>query len=389
MLAHEDLRTLAGIAAAGTVSIYLPTHKAGREIRQDPIRLKKLLDDAVEQLMAAEHRRPDAEALLEPARALLADEEFWRFQERGLALFAAPGFFRCEKLPLEPEELVVVAPRLHLRPLFPQLTAEGEFLILAVTAAEARLLHATRAAAREMAIELPAGVAEISAETDYQTMRHAAPPARPRSAGPVGMPATHNFGEDPEEQRKAQMIEYLRRVINAIEPKVAGRGLQIVLAGQPEAQGHVRALAKNLPILEAGIDTNPDSLSPEELHARALELVRPVLDAGREHEMERLAALLGSGDGRASVVPDEIVKAARHGRVATVFLARDEHLWGSYAEDEERIVAHGTPSPDDEDLLDRAAVETLLHGGRVELLPREALPRGSTAGVVMAAVMRY
>jgi hypothetical protein len=75
--------------------------------------------------------------------------------------------------------------------------------------------------------------------------------------------------------------------------------------------------------------------------------------------------------------------------VATVFLAEREHLWGSYAEDEDRIVAHGTPSPDDEDLLDRAAIETLLHGGRVELLPREALPRGPEAGAVMAAVMRY
>src|SRR3954453_11354362 len=108
MLTSDDLKMLAGISAAATVSIYLPTPPAGREIRQDPIRLRTLLDQAAEKLIATDHRRSDAEALLEPARALVADENFWRHQDRGLAVLMAPGFFRYEKLLLEPDELMAV-----------------------------------------------------------------------------------------------------------------------------------------------------------------------------------------------------------------------------------------------------------------------------------------
>jgi hypothetical protein len=47
-------------------SIYLPTHIAGREIPQDPIRLKNLLSSAEERL-AATWRRPEIEDFLGPA----------------------------------------------------------------------------------------------------------------------------------------------------------------------------------------------------------------------------------------------------------------------------------------------------------------------------------
>jgi hypothetical protein len=61
--------------ARPAVSIYLPTHLAGREIRQDQIRLKNLLSAAAERL-AATRRRPEIEDLLTPAEALAGDEEF-------------------------------------------------------------------------------------------------------------------------------------------------------------------------------------------------------------------------------------------------------------------------------------------------------------------------
>ena len=97
MFLRNDLDELLACEAQPAVSIYLPTHKAGREIRQDSIRLRNLLGEAAKRL-GAERRPPDVEALLAPARRLVEDEEFWRHQDQGLAIFIAPassGFTSC------------------------------------------------------------------------------------------------------------------------------------------------------------------------------------------------------------------------------------------------------------------------------------------------------
>jgi len=51
----------------------MPTHRAGTETRQDPIRLKNLLSRAREQLVDGGLRSTEADGILEPARLLLED----------------------------------------------------------------------------------------------------------------------------------------------------------------------------------------------------------------------------------------------------------------------------------------------------------------------------
>src|ERR1700738_3765936 len=55
MFSRSDLDEVAAMDARPAVSIFLPTHIAGREIRQDPIRLKNLLSSAADRLPP--HRR--------------------------------------------------------------------------------------------------------------------------------------------------------------------------------------------------------------------------------------------------------------------------------------------------------------------------------------------
>jgi len=46
------------------VSLYMPTHRAGRETEQDPIRYKNLLREAEERLMANGLRSPEVQEML-------------------------------------------------------------------------------------------------------------------------------------------------------------------------------------------------------------------------------------------------------------------------------------------------------------------------------------
>lgn len=79
----NDLEDLLGQKDSPCVSLYMPTHPAGPEIRQDPIRLKNLLKGTERQLTEQGIRSTDPRTWLEPLSKLLEDEQFWRHQDQG------------------------------------------------------------------------------------------------------------------------------------------------------------------------------------------------------------------------------------------------------------------------------------------------------------------
>src|SRR5690349_15862837 len=91
MFSRNELDELVASESRPALSIYMPTHAAGREIRQDPICLRNLLFSAKGRLGAL-CRPAEIDKLLAPAWRLLEDETFWRHQQEGLAIFLAPAF---------------------------------------------------------------------------------------------------------------------------------------------------------------------------------------------------------------------------------------------------------------------------------------------------------
>jgi hypothetical protein len=378
MFSRNDRDELVAMDARPSVSIYLPTHTAGREIRQDPIRLKNLLS-ALQERLAAIWRRPEIEEFLGPAESLVGDEEFWRHQQQGLAVFLAPGFNRIHKSPLPVPQEALLGDHFHIKPLLPLLEDAGSFRLLTISANHTRLYHGSRwEFAEDKEIDLPQGVGKIRGMTDYEETQYASPVGRRGT-----LAHAQSFGEAPEELRKSELIEFLRRVTAGAEPRLKGNPAPVVLAAHPEIQGHFREIAGWREIQPDGISENPDALTEDELHRRAYALVEPKLAEGRAAAVDRLNALLPAG--KATTKPEEIVKAARYSRIDTLFLTDEDHLWGCFDEAGDRVVAHGSAADGDIDLFDFAALMTLRQGGSVTLVGREALPPPGLS----AAILRY
>jgi len=117
LLTRDDLSNLMEPREGWCVSIYQPTHRAGSEIQQDPIRFKNLLTEAEERLESTGMRSADARRMLEPAGKLLSDSMFWQHQGDSLAVFIADGFLEWYHLPVQVDEMAVVNRRFHLKPL--------------------------------------------------------------------------------------------------------------------------------------------------------------------------------------------------------------------------------------------------------------------------------
>jgi hypothetical protein len=71
MFRRKNLDELLCCETSPAISLFLPTHTAGREIRQDPIRLKNLTAEATARLRSAQWRRSEAHDLLAPIVSLI------------------------------------------------------------------------------------------------------------------------------------------------------------------------------------------------------------------------------------------------------------------------------------------------------------------------------
>lgn len=385
MFTRSDLSALMDAAPNPGVSIFLPTHVRGAEIRQDPIRLKNLAAEARDKLLAAGLSRPEADGMLAPTTALVEDYKFWQHQSHGLAVFLDGAGARHHKVPLPLPEQVVVGPGFHVKPLLPVLAADGAFLVLTITADQVRLFEASRfAMAEDEGANLPEDLGEVMGEPDYENPLQAGPANRPNVTGPVVTKA-QVYGDSPEEWRKGRLVEFIRRVAAALQSRLASDPVPIVLVADAETGGHFQKLAALGPLLAGVVETDPAAMEEGALHEAAYALVQPRFDEGRRAAVERFEALYGSGDARAVTGMDEVVRAAYQGRVDTLLLAEGENLWGRYDENADEVATGGEFAEAGEDLLDAAAARTLRHGGTVYVLPEDGMPEGVPA----AALLRY
>ena len=72
-LSREELRYLVQIRRQPCLSIFLPTHRFGRETDADRIRLKSLLRDAEARLAEMEFPKRTTSEVLAPAKPALID----------------------------------------------------------------------------------------------------------------------------------------------------------------------------------------------------------------------------------------------------------------------------------------------------------------------------
>src|SRR4030042_1044618 len=143
VLTRNNLNLLMTINKGPCVSVCMPMHRSGPETQQDPVRLKNLIREAEERLIARGLRTPEAKELLESAEGLLRDGLFRQHQSDGLGMFLSPEVFRYYLLPFVFEELVIVTDRFHIRPLLPLLSGDGRYFVLALSQNKIRLLQST------------------------------------------------------------------------------------------------------------------------------------------------------------------------------------------------------------------------------------------------------
>jgi hypothetical protein len=377
-LTLDQIKGLAQQTASPSISIFLPTHRAGQDTQQDPIRFKNLLRDAEKQFLDSGMGPREVDAVLKPAQALLDDSNFWNHQSEGLAVFMTSDEFHYFPLPFRVEELLVVAQSYYVTPILPLFTNNGHYYILAISLNEVRLFEGTRYGVGQIA--LPDGIAANMEEA----LRLDGPQKslQMHSGGGGGM--FHGQGAGNEEQ-KIWIEQYLNLVDTSLTEIFREQNAPLILAGVDYLLPMYRKVSEYQHIMEEGIIGNPDHMHQEELQEQAWRIVDTYFQQETKKTVEQYQQLAVTDKATDSV--EEIVAAAVNGRVDKLILSVENQIWGAFNPKDGKVIrsSEGQSKEYNLALLDFAAMNTLQNGGTVCALSQDEMPTDSP----IAAVFRY
>jgi hypothetical protein len=378
-LHRQDLKELGG-ATGPCLTILFSLKRSESNDRRALITLKSALQDAENRLKAMDVNEDEIRKMLAPVREFESEPEGWVNAGQSLAIFRSPDVFRWFGIPHEVREEVVVADHFFVLPMLTALTGEKQFYILALSQKRMRLLRCTERSSEE--VPIAEGIPESYEE--FLQMR------RPEVAENDHADAGASQGKDrggmsnaDRDKADEHLYHYYQQISKGLEDMLRDDPAPIVAAAVEYEIGVFRRATKLTNLAEQAVFGAPDGLKGGDLHARALEAVAPEWERPLQRALD-LYERQGGSD-RASANPRHVVKAAFEARVAHLFVAEGARLSGNFDETAHRVHVSRQHRSGDEDLINAAALQTLLNGGDVFVIPRERVPEQSD----LAAVLRY
>ena len=342
----EKLRGLAS-AAPPCITIVLVEHEA----RDARIAFKDALAQ-VHAKLAAGSSKHEISSLLDPLE-LAASNLFDSSKEPASFIFLrSPDLcesFRTRYLLGQP--VVAVGECFQLRPLLALSSKHLEFYILALKLNDTRIFKCTDELCEAARFPRHAGTeaAGFIAGASESSLR----------AEPV-------HDRDHPEDHLGRFYREIDRDVNAL---LKDAHPPLVVVGVEHEVALFHRLTTYPECVEPGIRGLPGHLGQNEMYKQSLELVRSVTTAPARRALEKFDKQVGTGHASADV--EEIARAASTGRVEHLFLLENGAVRGA--------VDGGA------DVLNTAAVQTLRHGGDVQILPETSMP---SAGLI-CAIFRY
>lgn len=347
-----------------SVSIYLPTEPTSID-QGERIALKNLVSEAVDQLRTAGTPKRDIAALEEHFADLAADDEFWRFQARTLAVFATPESLVSYRLPNRLVKMVGVADRFHLKPLLRSITFPQVGLVLALSQNSVRLLEV-----------LPEGPpTEVKLSDLPDGVRDAARIVHVEDRAPRGKTQS-SMAE------KSHLRIYCRSVDQAIRPLISGRDVPLILAAADPLESIYRSVNSYPHLADATIHGNPENVSDTDFAAKA-RLILDDLYAGQLAELHELFANR-QAEGRAGTDVANIARAATYGMVDTLLVDMDSVIPG-FIDENGAVEFSEVDDAAAYAVVDEVARRVWENRGTVLAVRREDVPGKGD----LAAILRY
>ena len=375
----KDLKPL--LSSPGPcVSVYLTlaSTAANQSAKANELGWRETIESIQPKLLAAGSEGGQLLETLTKWEAIWQDGEP---QGKTIAVFRSPSEFKLTWLQEPVTNQAVVGPHFFIRPLLPELEKPKSFYILALSQKNVRLVHCTLRTSEEVAI--PADTA-----TSFEGYMDPVKPDHTRSnmtsTGPSGGHSKGVTGttDTEREQKKEYLAHFFRQIDRGINDLLRGSSEPVVLAGVEYELAQYHGLNTYPHLLGEDVQGAPNSLKAGEMHARALDAITRSTDKRVDGILAEYDHKVGAG---ASNRLKDVVTAAHDGRVLHLLVSDSLEKTGTFDESTHSVKGHAANSSDEEDLVNDAAVQTILHAGQVYSVSNKKMPNGAP----LAAVFRY
>ncbi|MEX0661570.1 MAG: hypothetical protein WEA58_09080 [Balneolaceae bacterium] len=357
------------------VTITLPTHKKGEEIKQDPIRFKNLIGETIEELKNRGMKQAEAEEFMSEASELLNQPRFWTHQDYGLVVYVAKNYFEYFKVPYPIEEKAYLNSHFLITPLLPMVSMDGTYSVLAVSRKNPRLLHCTRNEVTDITpADTPKGVTEYLEETPEKELQF--------HTGAEGMDAMFFGHGGGEEDKKVVVEQYFRELEKEITKELNQRNEPLVLIGLEDNLSFYKKINNYNRVVDRALTGNPDELSGMQLKDEGWKEIKTYFLKDMYSSLEQFSE---KDNQKVSNNLAKIVESTVMGKSKTIFISQGESRWGRYDDSTHEVHFTDSPNKDDVDLLNWLASKGRETGSKVYILPKDEMPIKAT----VAAEFRF
>lgn len=359
---HHEIHLLQQMKGYPSLTITLPTHRSSPENRQDPIRVKNLVEQATNRLLAEFSKREIA-PLLDRLEKLIQGIDF-RYTLDGLALFANRDFARAVQLPFSLKERVHIDETFFTRDLVFAMNRTPRYWVLVLSEKPTRLYEATR----DNLIEIQDGGFPLT---------HEGP------GGEQSLPG--GFGIKKSAYRDEYHRKFFRQVDNAFKPFLADDPLPIVVVGVDRFLAFFDEVTDNKSSVLVAVKGSHDKTSAYELGELIWPQVKEALAEQRQQVLSELDAAIGARKSVSTI--DEVWRFAKEGRGHLLLVEEDFHFpakldeSGGHLLPADDLAASGTM----DDAVDQIVEMVLSKQGRVVFLNNGQLAEHQR----IALILRY
>lgn len=381
-ISKKQVEQLAQFESDLCVSIYLPTHQYGEEVRQgiDRTVLKNKLSEVNARLEEMGKSKSEIEELTKPIQKLYDNSNFWNHQTDGLAIFASNGFFETYHLPRTVREIHSISDRFHLVPMVTQLEPAGNYFVLTLDLNNIALYRVSKTEIHNVTDEvkdLPIRIEDVMDDDNEQHMQF-----RTQQAG-VGQAMFHGQGVG-KDDRKQVILQFFRSINEKLIPLLRSEEIPLMLFGQDYLFSTYQEANEYQGLLENHVALHAGDIDQTEIHEKSWELIRPILLKEKENKISDFKRLHGTGSTATDI--KSVILTAVEGRVDTLFVPRDEDLYGTYNKKDNTVTVDDSPDSTKPSLINLAVIQTFLKGGSIYSMDRKELPDKESR---VNALLRY
>lgn len=369
------------------LSLYLPLSSASKEgknpnAKQNELNWKRLVHELEKQASTLGEAGRELTQSLQWEDVVPAEVQEGKAPGGSLAILRSPSVFQVMKVEGELQEHAVAGPHFHIRPLLPRMTRPQTFYLLALSRNDTRLLRCTHTTSEEVALP------ETTKASFDEWMNQAKPDrnliynAMATGAQGVAGPSAYAPTAADQDGKDKYIANFFRQIDQGVAELLKSSDAPLVICSVEQNIPIYRSVNTYPNLVSTEVRGAPNGLKAGEMHARAI-------TALEEHEATRVDDALADwnhrvGAGGSSRLK-EVVAAAHEGRVLNLLVSDSQQHTGVFDESTYTVKGKETGTPDDEDLVNDAVVQAVLHAGKVLLVPHKKMPNGSP----LAATFRY